>query len=78
MNNPRPKASGYDCTPLGVRLFRSFWIVARTVWRILQEQGLRPDAVHSHQLTFDGFAGRLLARWLDIPLFASIRGEVES
>jgi exopolysaccharide biosynthesis WecB/TagA/CpsF family protein len=64
--------------PLGVGLFHSFWLVARTVRRMLREHGLRPDAVHAHRLTFDGIAGWLLSRWLDIPLFISIRGEVES
>jgi len=62
---------------LGVGLFHSFWLVARKVRRVLQEQGLRADAVHAHRLTFDGIAGWLLARSLNVPLFISIRGEVE-
>lgn len=63
--------------PLGVGLFHSFWLVARTIKRILQEQNLKPNAVHAHRLTFDGIAGWLLAVTLDIPLFVSVRGEVE-
>jgi len=64
--------------PLGIGLFGSFWIVARRVERMLRELGLHPAAVHAHRLTFDGIGGWLLAKKLNIPLFVSIRGEVES
>ena len=76
-SNVRVFAYAYFGLPLGVGLFHSFWLVARTVRRILQEQGLRPDVVHAHRLSFEGTAGWLLAEWLDVPLFVSIRGEVE-
>jgi glycosyltransferase involved in cell wall biosynthesis len=75
--NVRVFAYGHFGLPLGLGLFHSFWLVARTVRRVLREQGLEPDAVHAHRLTFDGIGGWLLARALDIPLFISIRGEVE-
>ena len=75
--NVRVFAYGHFGLPLGLGLFHSFWLVARTVRRVLREQGLKPDAVHAHRLTFDGIAGWLLARALDIPLFISIRAEVE-
>jgi glycosyltransferase involved in cell wall biosynthesis len=75
--NVRVFAYGHLGLPLGIGLFCSFWMVARTIGRVLHEQQLRPDAVHAHRLTFDGIAGWLLSRSLDIPLFVSIRGEVE-
>ncbi len=75
--NVRVFAYAHYGFPLGIGLFHSFWVVARTVRRVLQKEGLRPDAVHAHRLTFDGIGGWLLARALDIPLFISIRGEVE-
>ena len=70
-------AYGHFGLPLGIGLFRSFWVVARTIRRALREEGLKPDAVHAHRLTFDGIGGWLLARALDVPLFISVRGEVE-
>jgi glycosyltransferase involved in cell wall biosynthesis len=75
--NVRVFAYGHFGLPLGVGLLCSFWVVARVIHRILREQRLRPDAIHAHRLTFDGIAGWLLARWLNIPLFISVRGEVE-
>jgi len=70
-------AYGHFGLPLGIGLFHSFWVAARTIRQVLQAEQLRPDAVHAHRLTFDGIAGWLLARALGIPLFVSIRGEVE-
>lgn len=67
----------YFGPPFGVGLFFSLWVVARRIRRVLRDHGLKPDAIHAHRLTFDGIAGWLLARALDVPLFISIRGEVE-
>lgn len=75
--NVRVFAYGHFGLKLGVGLFHSFWLVARKVRRVMHDLELKPDAVHAHRLTFDGITGWLLARWLGIPLFISIRGEVE-
>jgi glycosyltransferase involved in cell wall biosynthesis len=75
--NVRVFAFAHYGLPLGVGLFHSFWLVARKVKCVLREHDLKPDAVHAHRLAFDGIAGWLLAVALDIPLFISIRGEVE-
>ena len=75
--NVRVFSYGHYGLPLGIGLFHSFWLVARRIRKVIQQRGLRPNAVHAHRLTFDGIAGWLLARWLDLPLFISVRGEVE-
>jgi glycosyltransferase involved in cell wall biosynthesis len=75
--NVRVFAYGHYGLPLGIGLFHSFWIVARRIRRVIREQGLQPDVVHAHKLAFEGIAGWLLARALGVPLFISIRGEVE-
>lgn len=64
--------------PFGVGLFASFWAVARRIEAFLAANGLEPDAVHSHRLTFDGIAGWLIAQRRCIPHAISVRGEVES
>lgn len=64
--------------PLGLGLLPSFYLVARQIERLLDREGLAPDAVHSHRLTFDGLAGWLIARRRGIAHLVSVRGEVES
>lgn len=71
-------AYGHFGLPLGIGLFASFSRVAARIAKVLAEEGISPDIVHSHRLTFDGLAGWLLSRRLDIPHFVSVRGEVES
>lgn len=64
--------------PMGVGLLPAFHVVARRIERLLEAEGLRPDMVHSHRLTFDGLAGNLIARRRGIAHVVSVRGEVES
>jgi len=64
--------------PFGVGLLFSMWLVARRVIRLLESEGLRPDIVHAHKLTFEGIAGWFIARHFGVPLFVSLRGEVET
>lgn len=71
-------AYGHFGLPLGAGLFASFRRVAARIERVLAEEGIRPDIVHSHRMTFDGLAGWLLSKRLGIPHFLSVRGEVES
>lgn len=71
-------AFGHFGLPLGAGLFFAFARVARRIARLLEDEGITPDIIHSHRLTFDGIAGWLLARRLGIPHFVSVRGEVES
>ncbi len=77
-DNQKLFAYGHFGLPLGIGHFASFWLVARRIEAVLAKQGLRPDAVHAHRLTFDGIAGWLIARRRGIPLLLSVRGEVES
>jgi glycosyltransferase involved in cell wall biosynthesis len=71
-------AYGHFGLPFGVGLYGSFRIVANRIERLLAEENLQPDLIHSHRLTFDGIAGWLLSRRRKIPHFISVRGEVES
>jgi len=71
-------AYGHFGLPFGVGLFASFSRVARRIAKVLAAEGLHPDIVHSHRLTFDGLAGWLLSKRMKIPHFLSVRGEVES
>lgn len=71
-------ALGHFGLPLGIGLFAAFYRVAAQIRAVLEREGLRPDIVHSHRLTFDGLAGWLLSRRYRIPHFVSVRGEVES
>src|SRR6478752_28675 len=64
--------------PFGVGLLFSMWVVARRVIRLLESEGLRPDIIHAHKLTFEGIAGWFVARHFGVPLFVSLRGEVET
>lgn len=64
--------------PLGVLLALSMFIVALRVHREIRRRNLAPVLVHAHKLTFEGLSGWWLARWLQIPLVLSVRGEAES
>jgi glycosyltransferase involved in cell wall biosynthesis len=45
---------------------------------LLEREGIRPSLVHAHKFTFEGLAGWYVARHFDVPLFISLRGEVET
>lgn len=71
-------AIGYFAPRMGIAMFLFHWLLARRVMRFLREENITPSLVHAHKMTFDGITGWLLARWFGVPLFFSIRGEVES
>ena len=62
----------------GLDLHASMKRAARRTIAWLEAEGIRPDLVHAHKLTFEGLAGEVIARHFDIPLFVSLRGEVET
>lgn len=70
-------AHGYFAPPLGVGQLAVMWGIARRVRATLAGEGIRPDLIHAHRLTFEGFAGWFLSRWLKLPIVYSVRGEVE-
>ena len=88
----RPVPAPVECTPRGYRLFhfpffglrfgiglgRSMRVAARRTIALLEREGIRPDLVHAHKLTFEGLAGWYVARHFGVPLFVSLRGEVET
>jgi glycosyltransferase involved in cell wall biosynthesis len=63
--------------PLGVGLFATFHRVAGQIGRLLDAQGLQPDIVHSHRMSFDGIAGGLISRRRGIPHMISVRGQAD-
>lgn len=78
VNGRRLFAYGFFGLPLGVGLWRSMHRVARKVLERMSACGIEPEVVHAHKLTFEGIAGSYIAKWKAIPLFISIRGEVEA
>jgi glycosyltransferase involved in cell wall biosynthesis len=74
----RVATMSYFGLPGGVGLATSMRRVARVTERLLAGEGIRPDVVHAHKLTFEGIAAEALARRHGCPLFVSIRGEVEA
>lgn len=69
----------YFSPPMGLLLAPFMRAVARKVLGFLQEEGLKPSAIHAHKFAFEGIAGLWLAEKLgpDIPLLVSVRGEAE-
>lgn len=67
----------YFAPPFGVAMFFCQMLVARRIRRFLATEDLKPRAIHAHRFTFEGIAAWLLARKLSVPLFFSVRGEVE-
>ncbi len=78
VNRSRVFAFGYHGLPFGVGLFPSMWLAARRIRRLLDEAGIRPDLIHAHKLGFEGLSGWVLSKWYGVPLFVSLRGEVET
>jgi glycosyltransferase involved in cell wall biosynthesis len=68
----------YFGLPFGLDLHRSMRKSARQIIALLEKQDIKPDLVHAHKLTFEGLAGWYVARHFDVPLFVSLRGEVET
>ncbi|MDB5581800.1 MAG: hypothetical protein JWR80_6976 [Bradyrhizobium sp.] len=68
----------YFGLPYGLDLHRSMRKSARQIIALLEEQNIKPDLIHAHKLTFEGLAGWYVARHFDVPLFVSLRGEVET
>lgn len=62
----------------GIGLLPAMREAARRTIDLLEHQGIRPDLVHAHKLTFEGLAGWYVARHFGVPLFVSLRGEVET
>ena len=62
----------------GIGLLQSMRRAAQRTIALLEAQGIRPDLVHAHKLTFEGLAGEEIARHFGVPLFVSLRGEVET
>ncbi|MDB5577985.1 MAG: hypothetical protein JWR80_3161 [Bradyrhizobium sp.] len=63
---------------MGVGLHHSMRQTARRIIALLDDQGIQPDLVHAHKLTFEGLAGWYVAQHFGVPLFVSLRGEVET
>jgi glycosyltransferase involved in cell wall biosynthesis len=68
----------YFGLPWGLGLHGAMKRAASRIIALLIERGIRPNLVHAHKMTFEGLAGWYVARHFDIPLFLSIRGEVET
>lgn len=64
--------------PMGILLFPAMAIVAWRTRRLLLRERIEVDFVHAHKLCFEGISGYLLACWLRVPLFCSVRAEAES
>ena len=88
----RPVTAPVECPTPGYRLFhfpffglrfgiglhRSMRRAAERTITLLEREGIRPDVIHAHKLTFEGLAGWYVARHFGVPLFVSLRGEVET
>lgn len=64
--------------PLGIALHRSMRRAADGIIALLEQEGIRPSLIHAHKFTFEGMAGWYVAQHFDVPLFISLRGEVET
>lgn len=62
----------------GIGLRPAMRRAARRTIALLEQEGIRPDLVHAHKFTFEGLAGWHVARHFGVPLFVSLRGEVET
>ncbi len=64
--------------PLGIGLHRAMRRAAKGIIDLLERQDIRPSLIHAHKYTFEGLAGWYVARHFNVPLFISLRGEVET
>lgn len=68
----------YQGWPFGSGLKSSMRRAAERTIAMLEADGIRPDLIHAHKFTFEGLAGWHVARHFGVPLFVSLRGEVET
>lgn len=68
----------YFGLPWGIGLHRAMRKTAQRIITLLEREGICPRLVHAHKFTFEGLAGWYVARHFNVPLFVSLRGEVET
>lgn len=67
----------YFGLPLGINLHNTMRNVAKRIIALIEHHGIIPDVIHAHKFSIEGLAGFYVASHFNIPLFTSLRGEVE-
>lgn len=67
----------YRAPPLGLFLRRSMEQVGNTILACLAGEGLKPDLVQGHKLSFEGIAARHVARRLGVPYLLTLQGNTD-
>lgn len=63
--------------PYGIGLFLSMFVLSLRILLHVKKLNFTPTLVHGHKFAFEGIASWLLARYLKIPFFVSVRGEAD-
>ncbi len=60
--------------PFGILLKFWMFIAYRRILRIIKHEGIKPEMIHAHKLTFEGIIAFYLSKKLKVPFITSIRG----
>lgn len=60
--------------PFGVFLIFWMFVAYRRILKIIETEGIKPEMIHAHKLTFEGVIAYFLAKKLNVPFITSIRG----
>lgn len=63
--------------PFGLGLSHWMTEVAKRIEEQLRHDGIRPDLIHAHKLTFEGLAAHRLAQRLEVPFVVTVRGHTD-
>jgi glycosyltransferase involved in cell wall biosynthesis len=68
-------AIAYGAPPYGIGLTRYLAPVADLILRDLEQRGVRPDLVHAHKFSVEGFVAEAVARRVGKPFVANLWGD---
>ncbi|MFH0759150.1 MAG: glycosyltransferase, partial [Bacteroidota bacterium] len=63
--------------PFGILLHLWMFLGYIRIGRMISDEGLKPDLIHAHKLTFEGIIAYYLARKLGVPYILTVRGNTD-
>lgn len=71
------RAIVYGALPKGLNLVRSYRAIADYIIADAGEKNLRPDVVHAHKASMDGFVGARVAQHFQVPLCLTVQANTD-
>jgi len=60
--------------PFGILLFLWMFIIYRRIAKIIEKEGIKPELIHAHKLTYEGIIAYFLSKKFKAPYILTFRG----